>query len=341
MESEKRYPDNMRALIVGAGGAGGYHANAVNKLGVEAAAYDIKEERVKAFQEAKGTQTYFKLYEALDWASVVHICTPDDRHTEIALPATARGNVIICEKPLATNLRDAKKIQKAVHNAGTQAFVGHNYRLEHPFRYMKERVQAGDVGTLSSVYASYEHDMREVHKKTPWREERQNYLYGGASHPIDLLMHIVDEPVIKVSGLQTGVKLLPNYTQAEDYKVSLIFKSGLIGDVWANAVVRLPIHKTEVKVFGDEATLVGNNREFIVKECHSGDDGWTLVETRREKDYKYTIDEEVRLVYDYLAGLSESHEPVPDIHEGMQVMYVLNAIERSIASGQVEDVSYS
>src|SRR5579864_9129194 len=59
---------------------------------------------------------------------VVDICTPNDTHCEIALAAAQAGKAILCEKPLARMLDEAKRMVAAVKKARVVNLVCHNYR---------------------------------------------------------------------------------------------------------------------------------------------------------------------------------------------------------------------
>src|ERR1041384_4536277 len=59
---------------------------------------------------------------------VVDICVPNNLHAEIALAAAQAGKMILCEKPLAMNGPEGKKMVGAVERAGGPNMVWYNYR---------------------------------------------------------------------------------------------------------------------------------------------------------------------------------------------------------------------
>src|ERR1035437_7716923 len=109
----------VRLAIVGTGGMANNHAvrcNAVEGCQL-AACCDIVPGRAKAFAEKHKIPSAYENVgemlkrEKLDGVSVV---TPDRAHAEAALLAIAQGLNVMCEKPLADNLRDARRMADAV-----------------------------------------------------------------------------------------------------------------------------------------------------------------------------------------------------------------------------------
>src|SRR5688572_9869695 len=83
---------------------------------------------VKAAAELLGWEEW-----ATDWREVVKrpdidlvdVSTPGDSHMEIAIAAARAGKAVLCEKPLANTLKDAKAMLAAVKKAGVPHMVCH------------------------------------------------------------------------------------------------------------------------------------------------------------------------------------------------------------------------
>jgi predicted dehydrogenase len=65
---------------------------------------------------------------------IVDIATPPVNHCEIALAAIANGKHVFCEKPLAMNATESKRMLDAAQRAGIVHMLGHNYRRVRPSR---------------------------------------------------------------------------------------------------------------------------------------------------------------------------------------------------------------
>ena len=69
-------------------------------------------------------------------------------HAEIAIAAAEAGKDILCEKPLANTLDEAKAVLAAVEQAGVKHMVGFNYRLVPPIALAKKFIDEGKLGKL-------------------------------------------------------------------------------------------------------------------------------------------------------------------------------------------------
>src|SRR6266446_10241127 len=91
-----------------------------------------------------------------DWKQVVNskeidivdINTPNDTHAEIAIAAAKAGKAVLCEKPLAMNVKQAKRMVEAVNKAGVVNMVCHNYRRIPAIVQAKRMIDAGDLGRI-------------------------------------------------------------------------------------------------------------------------------------------------------------------------------------------------
>ena len=68
---------------------------------------------------------------ARDDIDVIDVCTPGDSHAEIAIAALAAGKHVMCEKPLANSVAEARAMvdaAAAAREAGIRRMCGFNYR---------------------------------------------------------------------------------------------------------------------------------------------------------------------------------------------------------------------
>src|SRR5215207_3947399 len=101
----------LRAGIIGTGFMGSVHAHAVRAAGSEVTAVaGSSQASGEAAAAGLGARTAAASPEALigrDDVDVVHICTPNATHADLARKAIAAGKAVVCEKPLATSVEDA------------------------------------------------------------------------------------------------------------------------------------------------------------------------------------------------------------------------------------------
>lgn len=315
----------MEVLVIGCGIVGKRHAEAQAKAGNTVGVYDHTIVKAKRLSDECGYAFFDRLEDAISWADLVHICTPDHVHVQSALLAIRTGKAVLCEKPLTTSLADAKKIQQAVHRHRTTFIVANNYRLTSTFQHIKNELEnSGEP--LISLETTYLHNMRSYIQSTPWRAN-QDFLYGGAIHAIDLAVWIANEPIESVYA-RTGVKVIDGYNQPEDYKILLNFASGLTATIWANANLSLPVHKTDLLVFTTNTSYEADNKNGVVYS-------YNKFQTKKDWVTKQfpvnkTIDDEIAIVNAYLSGEHTDHAPLPGIDEAVQVIEVVDLIQQSL-----------
>jgi predicted dehydrogenase len=167
--------------------------------------------------------------------------------------------------------------------------------------------------------------MRSYFKKTPWRIY-QDFLYGGGIHAIDLAVWIANEPVIKAYA-STGIKLIPKYKHPEDYHINLFFKSGMQACVWVNARVVLPIHKSELEVYGEKGTLLSENKSGTLLSYKYKQAKRDYQREYLGTGYRSTLNTGVKIVNEYITGISKTHYPLPDINEAVEILKVVDMID--------------
>jgi predicted dehydrogenase len=161
-----------------------------------------------------------------DWRSLltrddidlIDICTPGDTHAEIALAALAAGKHVLCEKPLANSVAEAREMAAAAAEAqtrGVRAMCAFNYRRVPAVALMKQFIDSGRLGTIRHVRAVYLQDWI-VDPEFPlvWRL-RKDVAGSGAlgdigAHIVDLTQFVTSQQIQSVSALtETFVKQRP------------------------------------------------------------------------------------------------------------------------------------
>src|SRR5947209_3456750 len=90
---------------------------------------------------------------------IVDICTPNDSHAEMAIAAAGAGKAILCEKPLACNVAEARRMVDAVKRARVVNMVCHNYRRVPAVALAKQMIEGGELGDrISHFRARYAQD---------------------------------------------------------------------------------------------------------------------------------------------------------------------------------------
>jgi predicted dehydrogenase len=158
-----------------------------------------------------------------DDIDLVDICSPGDTHAEIALAALAAGKHVLCEKPLANTVAEAREMAAAAALAQTQGvrtMCGFNYRRVPAAALMRQFVAAGRIGTIRHVRAVYLQDWI-VDPAFPlvWRLQREIAGSGAlgdiGAHIVDLTQYVSGQLITTVSALtETFIRSRPLPTES-------------------------------------------------------------------------------------------------------------------------------
>ncbi|MBN1817908.1 MAG: Gfo/Idh/MocA family oxidoreductase [Sedimentisphaerales bacterium] len=192
--------------MIGYGFMGRTHSNAYCKAPhffdlpyepVLKVACGLEEDKAKAFAERWGYQSYTTDWKNViedDKIDVVDICVPNNMHAEIALAAAKAGKAICCEKPLALNTAQAKKMVEAVEKAGVPNLVSFNYRRVPAVTLAKQLIDEGRLGKIFHYRANFLQDWT-ISAQVPqggmatWRLDVKA---AGSGVIGDLLAHCID-----------------------------------------------------------------------------------------------------------------------------------------------------
>lgn len=184
----------LRSGIIGTGFMGSVHAHAVRAAGGEVSAIaGSSQASAEAAAAALGARTAAESPDALiarDDVDVIHICTPNATHADLARKAIAAGKAVVCEKPLATSVEDARELTDLADRAGVVAAVPFVYRFYPAVREARDRILRGDAGRLWLLHGSYLQDWLAGAAATNWRVDSK---LGGASRAFgDIGVHWCD-----------------------------------------------------------------------------------------------------------------------------------------------------
>ncbi|MGF7149650.1 putative dehydrogenase [Sphingomonas zeicaulis] len=130
----------------------------------------------------------------------VVIASPNNTHRDVLVPLLDRGLAILCEKPLATTIEDARWIAERTDDYARPFWTGMEYRYMPPMRRFVSDVHGGRVGRLQML-AMREHRFPFLHKVGDWNRFSRNT--GGTMvekccHFFDLMRLIVQSEAVRV-----------------------------------------------------------------------------------------------------------------------------------------------
>lgn len=185
---------------------------------------DVTEELAKEAAQRFGYENY-----TYDWRKVVEdpsidiidIVTPNDSHAEIAIAAAKAGKHIICEKPLARNAEEAKKMWDAVREAGVKHMVAFNYRRTPAVALAKKYIEEGRIGKILNFRGTYLQDWSaDPNSPLSWRFQKKVAGSGAlgdiGTHVIDFARYLVGEISEVMAITKTWVPERPIQTSGVD-----------------------------------------------------------------------------------------------------------------------------
>ncbi|HBL85223.1 MAG: oxidoreductase [Clostridiales bacterium GWF2_38_85] len=187
--------DKVRIGIIGCGGiANGKHLPALKTLpNVNMVAFcDLiieKAEKAKVeygTADAKVYTDYKKLLEDKT-IDVIHVLTPNRSHSFISVDALEAGKHVCCEKPMAINAEEAKKMVEAAKRTGKKLTIGYQNRQRPDSLFVKGEVENG---TLGDIYYAKATALRRREVPT-WGVFLNEYEQGGGPL-IDIGTHALD-----------------------------------------------------------------------------------------------------------------------------------------------------
>ena len=298
-----------------------------------------------------------------DDVDVVDICTPGDSHLPIALAAAAAGKAILCEKPLANSLAEAREMRDAVEKAGVVHMVCHNYRRAPAVQLARRLIEKGRIGAPRHYRGTYLQDWI-VDPAFPrvWRLEKARAGSGAlgdlASHSIDLARFLVGEIEAVCGLLETFVRERPledgsgrGPVDVDDAALALVrFAGGAVGSIEATRLAPGRKNHNRFEINGSRGSLafdLERMNELEVYEEQGPDSGFrTVLVTDAQHPYagawwppghilgyEHTF---VHTLRDFVLALESGQPPSPSFEDGLRNQQVLDAVERSAASGRWE-----
>lgn len=149
-----------------------------------------------------GFKTYTLQYDDLlnDPAiEVIAIYTPDHLHARHIMQALEAGKHVVCTKPLLNDLSEAEALLETQKRSGKHVFVGQSSRFFEPMKRQRADFVAGEIGELVTVEAYYHADHRWFLGKGWSLETSFRWLFGGLSHPVDLVRWYLPD-IVEVMG---------------------------------------------------------------------------------------------------------------------------------------------
>lgn len=251
----------IRFAMVGCGRIAANHVESILQHSADAELVDICDTDPVALAlmaKKTGATPYASLTEMLahTTADIVTLTTPSGLHPRQAIQVAKAGKHVLSEKPMATNLTDAKAMIRACDDAGVHLFVVKQNRRNATLQLVKQAIEQGRFGKIYMLASN-----------VFWTRPQSYYDHGGwrglwefdggafmnqASHYVDLLTWLLG-PIDRVHAFTST---LARNIQAEDSGVvNIKWRSGALGSM---AVTMLTYPKNlegSITILGEKGTV--------------------------------------------------------------------------------------
>ncbi len=301
---------------------------------------DLDRERLANAKAEYGVPDTCEDYRALldrDDIDIIVVATPNSLHRPMVLDALAAGKHVLCEKPMATNAREAIEIRDAVERSGKKFMLHFNRRFRPASRALRGIIDEGRIGPVYYAKTGWMRSMGIPSGNNSWFVSKK--LAGGGAlidlgvHMLDLAMWFLDYPApVSVTG-STYNKL--GKQQGIDIEV----------DELASAFIKLENGVTLLL----EASWASHtpDAEHMYTQI-MGTDGGAMIEARgyRQDDVHYynavdstnlnwnVVPAEVGTPQGHLVEcILKDRRPECGADEGVKIMQILDAVYESAETG--------
>jgi predicted dehydrogenase len=322
-------------------------------------------ENLAAFANKYGWESY-----DTDWRNVVKrddidlvsIAAPNFLHREIALEAAKNGKHILCEKPLANNLPDAKEMLDAVKKSGVRHCCGFSYRFTPSLALARQLVQDGRIGKIYHVFVRYAQDwITNPNFGMVWRFDKKIAGSGPlgdlSAHSIDATRFVTGLNFSEVSGnLQTLIKERPlnsNNPTGPKAKVTVDdvaqflvnFEGGAVGCFESTRLATGRKNYNTIEINGEKGSIIWNFEDqnyllFYDNQLSPQEAGFRKINVTHDvHPYKGGwwpqghgigyADSFVIEIAEFIRSIAENTPFSPDFEDGVKCQEILDAVEQS------------
>ena len=287
----------------------------------------------RAFAQRFGGCAAYDSAEALladPQVDAVVVSTPTTHHCDFTLQAAARGKHVLCEKPMAHDAAEARRMIEACRDAGVKLGVAYRRRVFPQVLKAKELIAAGRIGRVVCVRTHYSGYMAV--DPGAWRIDPR---IGGAMmemavHRLEVLLNFAGRPT-QVSALVETVH--HDWPVDDSDALVLRFDDGKIGV--HSTILTSPPRRDAAQIDGTEGRIMIDSLEF------SGDslklerpDGLEEIAVEPLKAPYFDLP----MIDDFCAAVEEDREPVCDAVTGYWTQAVADAAFASAREKRLVDV---
>ena len=166
--------DRIRTAVIGTGFMGRVHLEALRRV----ENVDVVEVAATSLDKAREAGAGYNVLNVTgDWHDVindpsidaVHVATPNVSHFPIAKAAFEAGKHVLCEKPLALTVAEARTLTELQAAKKLRGALCHNLRFYPMVQQIRAMREAGELGDILVVQGTYSQDWMLYESDWNWR----------------------------------------------------------------------------------------------------------------------------------------------------------------------------
>ena len=345
---------NIKVGIIGTGGMANTHARRYREIrGVDLrSCYDIDTKRAADFAlQHKIDHVASSLEEVIEVCDATSVVTPDAHHAPLSLRILKAGKHLLCEKPLATTLKDARRVARGAIQAAQQHGAIHminlSYRDSSAVQEAIKIVARGELGEIRHVHGHYLQSWLAGttswgHWQDPnwlWRLQTAQGSMGVLGdlgcHLLDLLTAVAGDVDTVESRLTTFPKVDRKGTQRttlgatrldanDTATIQLEFANGAVGVCHTTRWATGHMNSIFLGVHGTDGALR--------IDLDQGKDKLQLCRGRNKAVGRWstrTIRTTPSIYQRFIRSIQTRRQDQPDVPRGAQIQSLLDACQRS------------
>lgn len=175
-----------------------------------AAVCDTHLARAKEMTALYGGRAFYDYRDLISMKELdaVIVCATNTTHAEMTIAALQAGKHVMCEKPMATTLKDARAMIEASEQTGKYLMIAHNQRLAPACVKAKEILQSGKLGRILTFQTVFGHPGSEfwaIDGASTWFYDKKITAFGVMGdlgiHKIDLVHWLLDQDFIEAAAM--------------------------------------------------------------------------------------------------------------------------------------------
>ena len=283
--------------------------------------------------------TYDEFSESLEnpLVQAVYIATPQGEHEKYAIAAARAGKHVLCEKPLAASVRQARNMVNTCRRHKVLLMTAYRKYFESGSVTLKKMITSGELGRIDVLHTLFTELHTNGDNSPAWLFSKK--LAGGGPltdlgvYCINTTRWLVDEDPIAASGI-SWARDKRRYKEVEEgVSFRLDFKSGLVlqGTTAYSAAFSSFVHVHGEKGWAELGPAFGF--EEPTRLCGKAAGKWF------DKTFP-PIDEFAMEIDEFASCINENREPEPSGEQGLRDVIIIDAIYRAVKQRRSVAIKY-